>query len=100
MGGFVLFWHKGLGFCPRGFCPRGVLSYTHMRMLVHLSRLFTCQYTCVKLLICETYLDIFPAEPSTDNCFFFRTLKNKLISAILEISSFLAKSLAVPNKAV
>ena len=49
MGGFVLFWHKGLGFCPRGvlsqrgfvlegfcpegfcprgFCPRGVLSYT------------------------------------------------------------------------
>ena len=48
MGGFVLFWHKGLGFCPRGvlsqrgfvlegfcpevfcprgFCPRGVLSY-------------------------------------------------------------------------
>ena len=47
MGGFVLFWHKGLGFCPRGvlsqrgfvleglcpegfcprgFCPRGVLS--------------------------------------------------------------------------
>ena len=52
MGGFVLFWHKGLGFCPRGvlsqrgfvlegfcpegfcprgFCPRGVLSYTHKR---------------------------------------------------------------------
>ena len=44
MGGFVLFWHMGLGFCPRGvlsqrgfvvegfcpegFCPRGVLSYT------------------------------------------------------------------------
>ena len=41
MGGFVLFWHKGLGFCPegfcprgfcpRGFCPRGVLSYTHAK---------------------------------------------------------------------
>ena len=51
MGGFVLFWHKGLGFCPRGvlsqrgfvlegfcpegfcprgFCPRGVLSYTRV----------------------------------------------------------------------
>ena len=52
MGGFVLFWHKGLGFCPRGvlsqrgfvlegfcpegfcprgFCPRGVLSYTQKK---------------------------------------------------------------------
>ena len=55
MGGFVLFWHKGLGFCPRGvlsqrgfvlegfcprgfcprgFCPRGVLSYTHFSDLL------------------------------------------------------------------
>ena len=25
-GGFVHFYHKGKGFCPRGFCPRGVLS--------------------------------------------------------------------------
>ena len=53
MGGFVLFWHKGLGFCPRGvlsqrgfvlegfcpegfcprgFCPRGVLSYTPQKL--------------------------------------------------------------------
>ena len=56
MGGFVLFWHNGLGFCPRGvlsqrgfvlegfcpegfcprgFCPRGVLSYTRaVRVLI------------------------------------------------------------------
>ena len=55
MGGFVLFWHKALGFCPRGvlsqrgfvlegfcpevfcprgFCPRGVLSYTRIPSII------------------------------------------------------------------
>ena len=29
MGGFVLFWHKGLGFCPRGVLSRGA-AFGHL----------------------------------------------------------------------
>ena len=51
--------------------------------------------TCAKLLICVVYLEISPAEspPPQITVFFFWELKKKLITAILENSSFLAKTL-------
>ena len=66
---------------------------------VSFSFVYMCvnQHTCAKLLICVVYLEISPAEsPPTDNCIFFlRTVKKKLITAILENSSFLAKTLCI-----
>ena len=46
---------------------------------------------------CVTYLEISPAGPPTNNCFFLRTVKKILITAISENSSFLAKSLSVAD---
>ena len=44
------------------------------------------------------YLEIFPAEsPPQITVFFFENCKKKLITAILENSSFLAKTLIVTN---
>ena len=66
---------------------------------VSFSFVYMCvnQHTCAKLLICVVYLEISPAEsPPTDNCIFFlRTVIFFLITAILENSSFLAKTLGV-----
>ena len=57
-------------------------------MLVYLSCLFTCQLRdLTRNFPCRT------PPPPTDNCGFFRTVKNILITAISENSSFLAKSL-------
>ncbi len=65
----VVYWHTGLWEC----------SYIFL-VCLHVN--------------CVTCLEIFPAGPPTDNCWFFlRTVKKILITAISENSSFLAKSL-------
>ena len=62
------------------------MACSSMRMLVYLSCLFTCQLRDLSRN--------FPRRtPPTDNCGFFRTVKKKIITAISENSSFLAKSL-------
>ena len=62
--------------------------------LVCLHELCVNQHTCAKLLICVVYLEISPAEsPPQITGFFLRTVKKNLITAILENSSFLAKTL-------
>ena len=59
MGGFVLFWHKGLGFCPRGvlsqrgfvlegfcpegFCPRGFCPTPRLGTYYEYTPLHQCE---------------------------------------------------------
>ena len=55
-----------------------------MRNRISFSFVYMYVNKCVKLLISVVYLEIFPANPPTDNCVLLDNCKQNLTTAILK----------------